>query len=188
MTPTSDGLPSKHGYLAANPLVEEAEHATELLRHNPELGVRLRRARDRWPEIRRLLLQTGWHLYYSVDVSRSHVLILAVWYASRGGPPPLWRAREAACNSTRTDSPREIVVGVRQCLTRAPLDLAGPSCVHEAIDDLAFALLPAPTSKDLLERVDAGQDPRSRSADVGARDPDSRPDGRRSGQRPLLVQ
>jgi plasmid stabilization system protein ParE len=36
---------AEHGYLAANPLVEEAEHATELLRHNPELGVRFRRAR-----------------------------------------------------------------------------------------------------------------------------------------------
>lgn len=29
---------AEHGYLAANPLVEEAEHATELLRHNPELA------------------------------------------------------------------------------------------------------------------------------------------------------
>jgi len=34
-TPTSDGLP-KHGYFAANPLVEEAERAIELLRHNPD--------------------------------------------------------------------------------------------------------------------------------------------------------
>ena len=38
-----------HGYFASNPLVEEAEHATELLRHNPELGMRFRRARGRWP-------------------------------------------------------------------------------------------------------------------------------------------
>jgi plasmid stabilization system protein ParE len=79
----------EHGYLAANPLVEEAEHATELLRHNPELGVRFRRARGRQPELRRLLLPTGWHLYDSLDASRSHVLILAVWYASRGGAPSL---------------------------------------------------------------------------------------------------
>jgi plasmid stabilization system protein ParE len=70
---------AEHGYFAANPLVEEVEHATELLRHNPELGVRFRRVRDRRPEIRRLLLPTGWHLYYSVDASRVHVLILAVW-------------------------------------------------------------------------------------------------------------
>lgn len=80
---------AEHGYLAANPLAEEAEQATELLRHNPELGMRFRRAQGRRPEIRRLLLQTGWHVYYSVDASRSQVLILAVWYASRGGPPPL---------------------------------------------------------------------------------------------------
>src|ERR1043165_9390755 len=57
-----DGV-AEHGYFAANPLVEEAVHATELLRHNPELGVRFRRAQGRRPEIRRLLLQTGWHLY-----------------------------------------------------------------------------------------------------------------------------
>jgi len=80
---------AEHGYFAANPLVEEAERAIELLRHNPDLGVRFRGPRGRQPEIRRLLLQTGWHLYYSVDASRSHVLILAVWYASRGENPPL---------------------------------------------------------------------------------------------------
>jgi hypothetical protein len=33
---------AEHGYFAANPLVEEAERATELLRHNPDLGVRFR--------------------------------------------------------------------------------------------------------------------------------------------------
>jgi plasmid stabilization system protein ParE len=80
---------AEHGYFATNPLVEEAEHATKQLRHNPELGVRFRRTRGRRPEIRRLLLQTGWHIYYSVDAIRSHVLILAVWYASRGETPPL---------------------------------------------------------------------------------------------------
>lgn len=80
---------AEHGYLAANPLVEEAEHAIELLRHNPELGVRFRRAQGRRPEIRRPLLQTGWHLYYGVDASRSHLVILAVWYASRGESPRL---------------------------------------------------------------------------------------------------
>ena len=30
---------AEHGYFAATPLVEEAESATELLRHNPDLGV-----------------------------------------------------------------------------------------------------------------------------------------------------
>jgi hypothetical protein len=33
---------AEHGYFAANPLVEEAERATEMLRHNPDLGVRFR--------------------------------------------------------------------------------------------------------------------------------------------------
>ena len=80
---------AEHGYFAANPLVQEAEHATEMLHHDPELGVRFQRARGHRPEIRRLLIQPGWHLYYSLDASRSHVLILAVWYASRGQPPPL---------------------------------------------------------------------------------------------------
>ena len=36
---------AEHGYFATNRLVEEAEHATELLRHEPELGVRFRRTR-----------------------------------------------------------------------------------------------------------------------------------------------
>lgn len=80
---------AEHGYLAANPLVDEAEDATAQLRHNPELGVRFRRAQGRRPQIRRLLLHTGWHLYYSVDASRSHVLILAVWWAGRGEKPRL---------------------------------------------------------------------------------------------------
>jgi plasmid stabilization system protein ParE len=80
---------AEHGYFVANPLVDEAEHAIELLRGNPELGARFRGALGRQPEIRRLLLQTGWHLYYCVDASRTHVLILAVWYAGRGRPPSL---------------------------------------------------------------------------------------------------
>jgi plasmid stabilization system protein ParE len=89
-TRTSDGLPSMATSQRTRcPLVDEAEHATDLLHHDPELGVRFRRARGHRPEIRRLLLQTGWHLYYSVDASRSHVLILAVWYASRSEIPPL---------------------------------------------------------------------------------------------------
>jgi hypothetical protein len=79
-----------HGFLEPNPLVEEVEHvATQLLARDPLLGKRYRRARGRQPEIRRVLLRTGWHLYYSVDASLSRVQILAVWFASRGGDPPL---------------------------------------------------------------------------------------------------
>lgn len=80
---------AEHGVLAANPLVEEAEHAIEVLGRDPQLGKRYRSARGRQPEIRRLLLPTGWHLYYSVDASRSHVQILAVWFAARGNDPVL---------------------------------------------------------------------------------------------------
>ncbi len=86
---TDERWVTEHGYLAANPLLEDAEHATELLRRDPELGVSFRRSRGNRPEIRRLLLKTGWHLYYSVDAHRSHVVILAVWYAGRGRPPSL---------------------------------------------------------------------------------------------------
>lgn len=80
---------AEHGFLAANPLVDEAEHATELLGRDPELGKRYRRAHGGQPEIRRLLLRTGWHLYYSVDSTRTRVQILAVWLASRGTAPHL---------------------------------------------------------------------------------------------------
>jgi hypothetical protein len=58
---------AEHGYSAVNPLAEAAEHATQQLQHTPELGVRFRRAQGHRPEIRRLLLKIGWHLYYSVE-------------------------------------------------------------------------------------------------------------------------
>ena len=80
---------AEHGFLAANPLVDEAEHASELLSRDPELGKRYRRARGRQPEIRRLLLPTGWHLYYRFDSERQLVEVLAVWFAGRGSGPPL---------------------------------------------------------------------------------------------------
>jgi plasmid stabilization system protein ParE len=80
---------AEHGFLVTSPLIDEAEHATELLGRDPQLGKRYRRARGSHPEIRRLLLSTGWHLYYCVDANRSHVQILAVWFASRGSGPPL---------------------------------------------------------------------------------------------------
>jgi len=44
---------AEHGYFAANPLIDEAEHAIELLRGNPELGVRFRGARGRQPDTQR---------------------------------------------------------------------------------------------------------------------------------------
>jgi hypothetical protein len=51
----------EHGFLTDNPLLDEILHASDLLRTNPQIGVVVRRAR---PEIRRLLLHSGWHIYY----------------------------------------------------------------------------------------------------------------------------
>jgi plasmid stabilization system protein ParE len=80
---------AEHGLFAENPLIDEAEHATKLLADNPQIGKRYRRMRGPQPEIRRLLLATGWHLYYSVDATGARVQILAVWFASRGSDPAL---------------------------------------------------------------------------------------------------
>ncbi len=79
---------AEHGFFADNPLLEEIERAADLLRETPELGVIYRGARFE-REVRRLLLRSGWHLYYSFDRVRNVVVIVAVWYASRGSGPPL---------------------------------------------------------------------------------------------------
>lgn len=61
------------GLLADNPLlkeikeIKEIEHAADLLRSTPEIGVVYRGGRFR-REVRRLLLRSGWHLYYSFDL------------------------------------------------------------------------------------------------------------------------
>jgi hypothetical protein len=49
------------------------------------MGVIVRRGRS---EIRRLVLHSGWHLYYRFHRDQQLVEILAVWYASRGETPP----------------------------------------------------------------------------------------------------
>lgn len=79
---------AEHGLLADNPLLNEIEHATERLRENPQLGMLVRRGRFR-SEIRRLLLRSGWHLYYRFQAERHLVEIIAVWFGSRGSGPPL---------------------------------------------------------------------------------------------------
>ena len=71
-----------------NPLLDEVAHAADLLGGTPELGVVYRRDSFR-REIRRLLLRSGWHVYYAYDPVRSVVVIVAVWFASRGTGPPL---------------------------------------------------------------------------------------------------
>jgi plasmid stabilization system protein ParE len=77
---------AEHGFLADNPLLNEILHASDLLRTNPRIGVVVRRGGS---EIRRLLLHSGWHLYYQFKEDRQLVEILAVWFASRGSTPPL---------------------------------------------------------------------------------------------------
>ena len=77
---------AEHGYLANNPLLDEILQASDRLRTNPLIGIIVRRGHA---EIRRLLLHSGWHLYYRFHSDRQLVEILAVWFASRGSPPPL---------------------------------------------------------------------------------------------------
>lgn len=76
----------EHGFDADNPLFDQIKHASDLLRANPEIGKIVRRGRSM---IHRLLLPSGWHLYYRFLADRELVEILAVWYASCGDEPPL---------------------------------------------------------------------------------------------------
>jgi hypothetical protein len=39
--------------------------------------------------VRRVLLGSGWHLYYRFHAEQQHIEILAVWFATRGNRPPL---------------------------------------------------------------------------------------------------
>lgn len=77
---------TEHGLLADNPLLDEILRASDLLQTHPQIGVIVRRGRS---EIRRLLLHSGWHLYYRFRADQQLVEILAVWFASRGSAPPL---------------------------------------------------------------------------------------------------
>jgi plasmid stabilization system protein ParE len=79
---------AEHGIDADNPLLDEVEHATALQSDMPELGIVYRRDAFR-REVRRLLLRSGWHLYYTLDASRSTIVVVAVWFGSRGTGPPL---------------------------------------------------------------------------------------------------
>lgn len=79
---------SEHGFNADNPLLDEVARAAELLRDNPELGVLYRQHIFR-RDIRRLLLRSGWHIYYAHDAERGLVVIVAVWFSNRDAEPPL---------------------------------------------------------------------------------------------------
>ena len=79
---------SEHGFEADNPLLDEVARAAELLRVHPEIGALNQRHAFR-RDVRRLLLRSGWHLYYTYAADRGSVVIVAVWFASRGAAPPL---------------------------------------------------------------------------------------------------
>ena len=79
----------EHGYADDNPLLDQIEHARDLLRDNPELGIEVRQDGRLRGVVRRLLLGSGWHIYYRFHAEQQHIEILAVWFASRGGGPPL---------------------------------------------------------------------------------------------------
>jgi len=78
----------EHGYDVDNPLLDEVSRAVLLLQTTPELGVRYLPHTFR-REIRRLLLRSGWHVYYWHDTTRSVVVIVAIWFATRGSGPIL---------------------------------------------------------------------------------------------------
>jgi plasmid stabilization system protein ParE len=79
---------SEHGFETDNPLLAEVASAADLLRDNPELGV-LYRSHAFRREVRRLLLRSGWHLYYTFDPERASIVIVAVWFSNRGSAPSL---------------------------------------------------------------------------------------------------
>ncbi|MGE3460207.1 MAG: type II toxin-antitoxin system RelE/ParE family toxin [Kofleriaceae bacterium] len=79
---------SEHGFDSLNPLLDEILQTAELLRENPEIGVVYLRGGFRH-EVRRLLLRSGWHVYYQFLTNRGLVEIVAIWFENRGSGPPL---------------------------------------------------------------------------------------------------
>jgi hypothetical protein len=87
MLEEADDRWAEHGE-GDNPLFAEVDHAVALLRDTPMLGIVHRRDKRR-RETRRLLLRYGWHLYYWYEADRNVIVIVAIWFASRGSGPPL---------------------------------------------------------------------------------------------------
>ncbi|MFN0253758.1 MAG: hypothetical protein ACKV2T_43225 [Kofleriaceae bacterium] len=79
---------SEHGFDAINPLLDDILRTAEVLRENPEIGVVYSRGGFRH-EVRRLLLRSGWHVYYRFHSDRGLVEIVAIWFGNRGSGPPL---------------------------------------------------------------------------------------------------
>ncbi len=80
---------AEHGLLIDNPLLGEVEHAGDLLCENPQLGIAVHHRGRLRGDVRRLLLRSGWHLYYRFRAEDKLIEIIAVWFASRGKEPPL---------------------------------------------------------------------------------------------------
>ncbi|HEX4418789.1 MAG TPA: type II toxin-antitoxin system RelE/ParE family toxin [Kofleriaceae bacterium] len=76
----------EHGLFADNPLFEQISHARTLLADNPQLGKIARRGRT---TIYKLVLSSGWKIYYRYFADRKLVEIVAIWYSARGDEPPL---------------------------------------------------------------------------------------------------
>ena len=76
----------EHGLFADNPLFDQILHARALLAENPELGTIARRGRT---TIYKLVLSSGWKLYYRYFADRELVEIVALWSGARGDEPPL---------------------------------------------------------------------------------------------------
>ena len=78
---------AEHGFVD-NPLWAQVALASARLSENPRIGKIY--GRDRSGDvIHRLLLESGWHIYYSFDAPRNRISIVAVWFAQRGSEPPL---------------------------------------------------------------------------------------------------
>jgi hypothetical protein len=80
---------AEHGFATDNPLLGQIEHAGEMLRENPQLAPVIHHRGRLRGEVRRLLLHSGWHLYYRFQPDRNLIEIVAVWFANRGSEPPL---------------------------------------------------------------------------------------------------
>ncbi len=80
---------AEHGYAEDNPLFGQIERARDLLLDNPDMGIEVQHHGRLRSVVRRLLLGSGWHLYYRFHAQQQLIEILAVWFASRGGGPPL---------------------------------------------------------------------------------------------------
>ncbi|HEY4240200.1 MAG TPA: hypothetical protein VGM88_10305 [Kofleriaceae bacterium] len=79
----------EHGFFVDNPLSDQVAAMLRLLVEYPELGKVGRPARYVAPAIRLVVLRCGWELWYSHDAPRARIVVEAVWYPRRGGPPPI---------------------------------------------------------------------------------------------------